>query len=107
MAHKIAVVERLSGDVRRHLKRRVAEWLVHRSIAEWVVENVSVRIIAINRLPTEALRFKPETVVKARLTYIPVNLPPREVPGVVFVPPANAQPVLGQIEFCRGEIAYA
>jgi hypothetical protein len=75
MARKI-----LFTGANREIKKAVAILLVRRQVAEWVVKNVSIRLRA--GAPTELPR-EPKPVTH----YIPIELPPAELPGVAFQRP--------------------
>lgn len=79
MARKITVVNDAS-----HIKKSVAQLLVRRLLAEWVVINVSIRRLAVRELP----RMIPDWR-SASGPYIPERMPPVEVGGCHFQEPQS------------------
>lgn len=90
MARKIAV----EGE-RTNYKKSVAELLIRRLLAVWVIEGISIRRLAVREIPDQAARFTLET--KA---YIPERMPPREVPNTKFVPPERKPLTFQQATRC-------
>jgi hypothetical protein len=88
MARKIQVVPAHSDQPSEpHLKKSIAQNLVRRHLAEWVIKNVRIKMRAIREIPVTAL--KSGRGAYDINNYIPERLPPAELPGVIFVPPAK------------------
>lgn len=85
MAKKI-VVYGVSGSLESgELKKTMAACMVRQLYAVWVVENVSIQRLSVRE-------FRPSSAPNPRpiyTPYIPEFMPPVEVPGVHFVPPAG------------------
>lgn len=78
MARKIAV------EGGGHLKKSVAELLVRRLLAVWVVRGVSIRRLPIQEIPFEAASIRIHLPARP---YIPAKMPPVEVGGCHFQGP--------------------
>lgn len=75
------------------IKKSAAELRVRRGLAEWVVKNVSIRLLAIRALPKGWMSQK---VAGQSKPYIPEHMPPVDIPGVKWIPPKPKpwQPIL-------------
>lgn len=85
MARKISVIGISGTPENSQIKKVVAQLLVRRMLAVWLVRNVSIQRVSVraaNPLTVERIRieWKP---------YIPENMPPREVGGCKFQEPTD------------------
>lgn len=82
MAKKIAV-----ENSRDYIKKSVAELLVRRLVAEWVVPGVMIRRLTCSSQPLDIRVIRP--TVAPIVQYIPETLPPAEVSGCYFEEPTS------------------
>lgn len=66
------------------IKKSAAELKVRRGLAEWIVKNVSIRLIAIREIKPGWMSQKVNLPSKH---YIPEHMPPVDLPGLRFVAP--------------------
>lgn len=88
MARKIGVLgTRQSGEPRTYVKRAVASVLIRRLLAEWVVDNVTIRMLEV-RNPLRASEFVP----RPPKPYIPESMPPiiDKMLGIKFDDPVKS-----------------
>lgn len=86
MARKIGVLDihqNHSATPQTFIKRSLAEILVRRLFAEWVIKNVLLRRLEIK--PAQAMPERAAHTVA--VPYIPEQMPPREIAGCKFQEP--------------------
>lgn len=85
MSRKVAVYGLSGSPEGGHVKNSEAKRLVRQMFAVWLERNVSIQRVSVRQFrPSSAPQLLPP-----RLPYIPEVLPPIEIPGVRFLPPAS------------------
>lgn len=83
MARKISVIGISGTPENCQLKKSVAQMLVRRLLAEWVIKNLTIR-----RLAVRSVSLPTAPAPRIDVIYIPDILPPAEVPNCYFKPPS-------------------
>ena len=95
MSRKIAVLDLHQADSDKpvtYVKRSVADLLVRRLLAVWVIDKQVIRHVAVRSLR----EFTSMKFVMPSKPYIPEHMPPVDIPGVKWIPPKPKpwQPIL-------------
>lgn len=89
MSAKVAVLEPHGETPSEHVKKCVAQYLVRKALADWVIVNVVLRRRALRSIPASAYQSDPRSF--SATPYIPDRMPPLELPNCKFEPPARHQ----------------
>lgn len=85
MARKISVIGISGTPENSQIKKVVAQLLVRRMLAVWIIRNVSIQRVSVR----EANPLAAERIQVEWKPYIPETMPPREVGGCKFQEPTD------------------
>jgi hypothetical protein len=84
--HVLESHQNITDQPSRRIKKSGGQSLVRHGRAEWIVENVKLRMF-----PEGVIRMSPAVIRPAQLSsYIPASMPPVEIPGLKFDDPVKA-----------------